>query len=55
MSVYLGEGIIGSAYGAAGSVLVMLLWVYYSAQVLYFGAEFTKIFADRYGSGIHPV
>jgi membrane protein len=55
LGVYLGRGVIGSAYGAAGSVLVMLLWVYYSAQVLYFGAEFTKIFADRFGSGIRPI
>jgi membrane protein len=54
LGVYLGKGVFGSAYGAAGSVLMMLLWVYYSAQVLYFGAEITKIVADRYGAGIKP-
>jgi membrane protein len=54
LGIYLGKGIVGSSYGAAGSVFVTLLWVYYSAQVLYVGAEFTKVFADRYGSGIHP-
>lgn len=44
----------GSAYGAAGSLVVFLLWVYYSAQIIFFGAEFTQVFATRYGSGIRP-
>ncbi|MEZ4615965.1 MAG: YihY/virulence factor BrkB family protein [Caldilineaceae bacterium] len=43
-----------SAYGAAGSVMAFLLWVYYSAQILFFGAEFTQVYARRYGSGVQP-
>lgn len=43
-----------SAYGAAGSVMAFLLWVYYSAQILFFGAELTQVYANRYGSGIEP-
>ncbi len=44
----------GSVYGTAGSVLALLLWVYYSAQVFFFGAEATRIFAERCGGGIRP-
>ncbi len=43
-----------SAFGAAGSVILLLLWVYYSAQILFFGAEFTEIYTKEYGSGIRP-
>lgn len=43
-----------SAYGAAGSIIVLLLWVYYSAAILYIGAEFTKSYAEKYGNGITP-
>jgi membrane protein len=50
LGLYLGKGAVGSSYGAAGSILVLLLWVYYSGLIFYFGAEFTKIYADRYGS-----
>ena len=50
MGLYLGKGALTSTYGAAGSFAAVLMWVYYSALVLYFGAEFTKAFADRYGS-----
>jgi membrane protein len=42
---------MGSAYGAAASLVVILLWVYYSAQILFFGAEFTKVWARRRGAG----
>ena len=45
---------LGSAYGAAGSLVVLLVWVYYSAQILLFGAEFTKSYAARFGSRIVP-
>ena len=45
---------VGSTYGAAGSLVVLLVWVYYSSFILYFGAEFTKVFAIKYGSQIHP-
>ena len=50
IGLYLGRASITSAYSAAGSVIVVLLWAYYSAQILYFGAEFTHAFACRYGS-----
>jgi membrane protein len=50
MALYIGKGALTSTYGAAGSFVAVLMWVYYSALVLYFGAEFTKTYADRYGS-----
>ncbi len=43
-----------SAFGAAGSIILLLLWVYYSAQILFLGAEFTQVYAREYGSGIRP-
>jgi len=52
LSLYLGNQ--GSAYGVAGSVVVFLLWVYYSAQILFFGAEFTQVYATHYGQGVEP-
>ncbi len=51
---YLGNSTIGSVYGAAGSVIIILVWVYYSAIILYFGAEFTKVYAKSYGGEITP-
>lgn len=54
IGAYLGRSAIGSWYGAAGSVILMLVWVYYSAIILYFGAEFTKVFAETYGQKIIP-
>jgi membrane protein len=51
---YLGISDVGSSYGAAGSLVVVLVWIYYSAQILFFGAEFTQVYAKRYGSGIRP-
>ncbi|WP_017651369.1 YihY/virulence factor BrkB family protein [Fortiea contorta] len=51
---YLGNSSFGSTYGAAGSLVVILAWVYYAAQILFFGAEFTQVYARRYGSGIIP-
>jgi membrane protein len=50
---YLGKAAVGSAYGAAGSLVVFLAWVYYSAQIFFLGAEFTHIFANRRGSHRH--
>jgi membrane protein len=44
----------GNAYGAVGSVVVFLLWVFYSAQILFMGAEFTQVYARRFGKGIEP-
>ncbi len=52
IGLYLGHTSAGSAYGAAGSLVVTLLWVYYSAQIFLFGAEFTQVYANRYGSRV---
>jgi len=54
ISTYLSQSATASAYGAAGSIIVLLGWVYYSSAILYFGAEFTKEIAIRYGKGIQP-
>ncbi len=51
---YLGNATFGSTYGAAGSLVVILAWVNYAAQILFFGAEFTQVYARKYGSGITP-
>ena len=51
---YLGRANLGVTYGAAASILVLLTWVYYSSMILYFGAEFTKIYALHSGEGIRP-
>jgi membrane protein len=51
---YLGTSAVASYYGAAGSAIVLLLWVYYSACILFFGAEFTKSYVQKYGCGILP-
>lgn len=51
---YLGHSKMSSAYGAAGSIIVILLWVYYSAIILYFGATFTRVYAIHKGSHIYP-
>ncbi|WP_152270751.1 YihY/virulence factor BrkB family protein [Agriterribacter humi] len=54
ISYYLGHNKLTSAYGAAGSVIVILLWVYYSATILYFGAVYTRVYAIHKGSQIYP-
>jgi membrane protein len=50
---YLGHSALTSAYGAAASLVVFLIWIYYSAQILLFGAELTHVYALKYGSGAH--
>jgi len=50
LGIYLGKAAVGSSFGAAGSLVVLLLWVYYSAQILLFGAEFTQVYARSTGS-----
>jgi membrane protein len=52
IGLYLGSSSIGSAYGAAGSFAVFLAWAYYSAQIFFFGAAFTRSYADRFGSRV---
>lgn len=54
IGVYLGHSNPGKAYGAAGSLAVILVWIYYSAMIVLFGAEFTQTWAVRRGSGIRP-
>jgi membrane protein len=54
ITFYIGKSNVGGTYGAAGSLVVLLLWVYYSSVILYFGAEFTKAYATHFGSPIHP-
>jgi len=54
IGAYLGSYNIASIYGAAGSIILILAWVYYSAIILYFGAEFTKVYANTYGQKIIP-
>lgn len=51
---YLGHSNMGNIYGTAGSIIIVMLWVYYSAVILYFGAEFTKVYAKHYGGKILP-
>jgi membrane protein len=53
IGLYLGRSSVSSAYGAAGSVMVLLLWIYYSAQIFLLGAEFTHVFAYTHGSRSH--
>ncbi len=47
LGVYMGKASVGSAYGAAGSLVAVIVWVYYSAQIFFFGAEFTRVYADE--------
>lgn len=54
IGAYLGSSAVASVYGAAGSVILILVWVYYSAIILYFGAEFTKVYAQTHGKKIIP-
>lgn len=56
LGLYLGKASIASTYGAAASIVVLVIWVYYSGQIFFFGAELTRSFANRYGSqpNLHP-
>ncbi|MCY7349248.1 MAG: YihY/virulence factor BrkB family protein [Cytophagaceae bacterium] len=54
IGLYLGSSGVSSTYGAAGSIILILLWVYYTAAILYFGAEFTKVYAEKFGTKIVP-
>jgi membrane protein len=54
IGIYLGKSGVSSSYGAAGALVIILLWVYYSAMILFFGAEFTQVYARRFGSRIVP-
>ena len=54
IGLYLGHSAISSTYGAAGSIIAVLLWVYYSSLIFFLGAEFTQVYATQYGSGVVP-
>ena len=54
LGLYLGSGTAASAYGAASSLVTLLLWAYYSSQILLFGAEFTQVYATEFGARIEP-
>jgi membrane protein len=54
IGLYLARGSVSSPYGAAGSLVVLLLWIYYSAQVIFFGAELTRVYAEKMGKGVEP-
>jgi membrane protein len=54
LGLYLGSGAAGSAYGAASSLITLLLWIYYAAQILLFGAEFNQVYANTYGARVEP-
>ena len=54
LGIYLGNGGVGSGFGAAGSLVLVLVFIYYAAQIFFFGAVFTRIYAERYGSRILP-
>ncbi len=54
LGIYLGSAGVSSAYGAAGSIVALVIWVYYSSQVVLIGAEFTEVYARRFGSKITP-
>jgi membrane protein len=53
LGIYIGKSAVASSYGAAGAVLIILLWVYYSGLIFYFGAEFTRVYAELWGSRKH--
>ncbi len=54
LGLYLGRSSMSSAYGAAGSLVVLLVWIYYSAQIFFYGAEYTQAWARRHGEAIQP-
>jgi membrane protein len=54
IGIYIEKGDPGSAFGAAGSIIVILVWIYYTSIILYFGAEFTQVYAEKYDHGIQP-
>jgi membrane protein len=54
IGLYLGRSTVGSSYGAAGSLIVLLIWVHYAAVILFYGAEVTQVYARRAGRGIEP-
>jgi membrane protein len=54
IALYLGRSSVSNAYGAVGSLAILLLWIYYSSQIFFLGAEFTQVYAKRFGYGVRP-
>jgi membrane protein len=54
IGLYIGQSSTASVYGAAGSIVTLLLWIYYSSLIFFFGAEMTQVYATKYGSGVTP-
>ena len=54
LGLYLGKSNVGSSFGATGSLIIILVWIYYSSQILFLGAEFTQVYANTYGSRVVP-
>ena len=54
IGLYIGKTSVGSAFGAAGALAVLLVWIYYSAQIVLLGAEFTRVYANRFGARVQP-
>src|SRR5262249_23218506 len=50
IGLFIGRSTVASVYGAAGSLVALLIWVYYSTQIFFFGAEFTQVYANQHGS-----
>jgi len=50
IGLFIGKTTLASVYGAAGSLVIVLIWVYYSTQIFFFGAEFTQVYANRFGA-----
>ena len=55
IGLYIGQSSVASVYGAAGSIVTLLLWIYYSSLIFFFGAEMTQVYAAKYGSGLTPL
>ena len=54
LTFYLSSGAVGKSFGAAASFVIILVWIYYSTQILFFGAEFTQVYTNKYGSHVRP-
>ena len=54
IGLYIGQSSVASVYGAAGSIVTLLLWIYYSSLIFFFGAELTQVYATHYGAGVTP-
>ena len=54
LGLYLGKSNVSSSFGATGSLIIILVWIYYSSQILFLGAEFTQVYANTYGSRVVP-